>query len=106
MFFLMLGIAEIRDFPVLIFAYLVIVGLLAVSTVPTMSIKHLKIAQEWYLVVLLSGTAFLASLVVYTWQTLIAGCAIYLLSVFFSASRYYRQLKRAEAGADDKAPKA
>jgi len=106
MFFLMLGITEIRDYPVVVFFYLVVVGLLAVSTIPTMSIKHLKIPQEWYLLVLLSGTAFVASLVVYTWQTLIAGCAIYLLSVFFSASRFYRQQKRTEAGADSKTPKA
>lgn len=96
MFFLMLGIDEVRNYPVVIFFYLVTVGLLAVSTIPTMSIKHLKIPQEWYLAVLLGGTAFVASLVVYPWETLIAGCGLYLLSVFFSASIYYRHLKRSE----------
>jgi len=93
MFFLMLGVEDIRSYPVVIFAYLVVVGLLAVSTIPTMSIKHVRIAHDWYLGALLGGTAFVASLVVYTWQTLIAGCALYLVSVFVSASLYYKKQK-------------
>lgn len=96
MFFMMLGVTEIKDYPVVIFIYLVLVSLLAVSTIPTMSIKYLHIPQERYLLVLLSGTAFVVSLVVYTWQTLIAGCILYLLSVFVSATLYYRELRKWE----------
>jgi len=97
MFFLMLGVDEVRNYPGLIFFYLVIVALLAVSTVPTMSIKHLKIRQSWYLGVLLSGTAFIVSLVAYPWQTLIAGSGLYLLSVCVSAGLYVKHMKRDEA---------
>ena len=104
MFFIMLGVEQIRDYPVVIFIYLVIVALLAVSTIPTLSIKHLKIAQEWYLLVLLGGTGFVVSLVVFPWETLIAGSAVYLMSVLFSAVVYYRNLRRAEADPSSDAP--
>ena len=88
MFFLMLGYEEVRGFGVAVFVYLVIVGLLAVSTLPTFSVKHLNINPERLLLVLLSCAAAIASLLVFTWETLIVADALYILSLPVSARMY------------------
>lgn len=93
MFFLMLGFEGIRDFPVVVFVYLLVIALLAVSTIPTFSIKYLQISPRYFLLIMLCGAAFIASLVVYTWQTIIFGDLLYLLSVPVSAVFYARRSK-------------
>ena len=97
MLFLMLGYEEIKDYPYSIFVYLVVVGLLAVSTIPTFSIKYLSINPKHLLYVLILCAAVIASLSVYTWQTLIAADVLYVLSIPVSVKFYYRRQKREES---------
>ena len=97
MLFLMLGYEEIKEYPYSIFVYLVVVGLLAVSTIPTFSIKYLSINPKHLLYVLILCAAVIASLSVYTWQTLIAADVLYVLSIPVSVKFYYRRQKREES---------
>ncbi len=98
MFLLMLGYKEVKDYPNTLFFYLVIVALLAVSTIPTFSIKYVRVNPKRLLMVLLGCAAMIVSLSVFTWQTLIAMDVLYVLSIPISAKLYYRQLKREESG--------
>lgn len=104
MFFLLLGFEEIKNYGVAIFVYLVIVGLLAVSTLPTFSIKHLHINPDRLLLVLIGCAAAIASLLVFTWETLIVADVIYILSLPISA-RLYRQRQKLEAAEPSTAEK-
>jgi len=97
---LLLGYEGIKEFPYTVFVYLVVVGLLAVSTIPTFSIKYLRINPNHILLVLLSCTAVIVSLSVFTWQTLIAANVLYVASIPVSAYIYNRRL-RLEASASD-----
>ena len=94
MFFLMLGFEEIKEYDRAIFVYLVIVGLLAVSTLPTFSIKHIHINPDRLLYVLVGCAAAIASLSVFTWETLIAADVLYMLSLPVSFNVYRQRLKR------------
>lgn len=83
-FFLNLGI-KIQGFMLIITAVcLLFVAYLAVSTIATFSIKHLKIPSEmgWQLLVALVFGTLLA--VVYPWQTLIVLNLAYVGSLYFS----------------------
>jgi CDP-diacylglycerol--serine O-phosphatidyltransferase len=99
LFLLMLGFEEIKEYDRTIFVYLVIVGLLAVSTLPTFSIKHIHINPDRLLYVLVGCAAAIASLSVFTWETLIVADVLYILSLPVSFKVYRRRLKReASAG--------
>lgn len=93
MFLLMLGYEEVKEYPRTIFVYLVIVGLLAVSTLPTFSMKHIRIKPENLLFVVVGCAAAIASLMVFTWQTLIAADILYILTLPISFRVYRRRLK-------------
>lgn len=94
MFFLMLGVDSVKDHPNLIFFYLVAIALLAVSTLPTFSIKYIRVRPDYILPVVLASAATIVSLVVFPWETLIVGCFLYLSSLPFSARSYARHLKQ------------
>jgi len=97
MFFLMLGHEGVKEYPNTLFVYLVVVGLFAVSTLPTFSVKHVHIRPNRLLLVLLGCAAAIVSLSVYTWQTLIAMDVLYVLSIPISYKIYHRRLKREES---------
>ena len=96
MLFLMLGYEEIKKYPYSIFFYLMVVGLLAVSTIPTFSIKYLYVKPSRLLLVLIACAAAIVLLSVFTWQALIAADVLYMLSIPISAKLYYRRLKLEE----------
>jgi CDP-diacylglycerol--serine O-phosphatidyltransferase len=73
-----------------------VVGLLAVSTIPTFSIKYLYVKPNRLLLVLIACAAAIVLLSVFTWQTLIAADVLYVLSIPVSAKLYYRRLKLEE----------
>lgn len=93
MFLIMLGHDEVKSYPEVIFFYLIVVALLAVSRIPTFSIKYLRLPPDSFLPIMILGGGFIASLVVYTWQTIIAGEILYLLSIPLSARVYLKRRK-------------
>jgi CDP-diacylglycerol--serine O-phosphatidyltransferase len=86
------------DFPFLRAAYTIGVGFLAVSTVPTFSIKHASIKRSQLPLAIIMSVVLAVCLMVYPWPTLIAANVIYLASMPFS---YRSQLRHAKALADD-----
>lgn len=109
MFVLMLGSGFFRDHPYLTFLYLVVIGLLAASRIPTFSVKHFRLTPDTFLPVLLACAAAIALLVVFTWEAMIGGTVLYLLSIPVAAWQFHRRelaetatgggVKKADAGA-------
>lgn len=88
------------DLPVARAAYIMGVGLLAVSTIPTLSIKHASIRRPHLPFAIVAAMVLVMCLIVYPWRTLIAGDCIYLASLPFS---YLAHLKHTKALQDDHA---
>ena len=85
---------ENTDFPVLRAIYIIGVGLLAVSTIPTVSIKHASIKRSHLPFAIVTAVVLVVCLMVYPWSTLIAVNVIYLASLPLS---YRTQQKSAKA---------
>lgn len=88
------------DLPVARAAYIMGVGLLAVSTIPTLSIKHASIRRAHLPFAVFAAMVLVMCLIVYPWRTLIAGDCIYLASLPFS---YLAHRKHTKALQDDHA---
>ncbi|KIN74955.1 Phosphatidylserine synthase [Sulfitobacter noctilucae] len=69
------------DWPLLRAAYIICVGLLAVSTVPTYSIKHASIRRSHLPFAVIAAVVLVVCLMVYPWPTLIIGNCLYLASL-------------------------
>ncbi|MCR9124775.1 MAG: phosphatidylcholine/phosphatidylserine synthase [Rhodobacteraceae bacterium] len=82
------------ELPVARAAYIIGVGLLAVSTIPTVSIKHASIRRGHFPVAIVLALALAICLAVFPWPTLIAGNVCYLASLPFS---YLAQVKHTKA---------
>lgn len=82
------------DYPLARAGYIIGVGLLAVSTIPTISIKHASIKRAHLPFAIVSAMVLVVCLIVYPWPTLIAGNCLYLASLPFC---YFAQLKQAKA---------
>lgn len=74
----------VADYPVLRTIYIIGVGLLAVSTIPTFSIKHASIKQNHLAVAIVVAVVLVVCLMVYPWPTLIAANLMYMSSLPFS----------------------
>ncbi|KIN72798.1 CDP-alcohol phosphatidyltransferase family protein [Sulfitobacter guttiformis] len=72
---------ENTNLPVLRALYIIGVGLLAVSTIPTISIKHASIKRAHLPFVMVAAVLLVVGLMVYTWPTMIAVNCLYLLSL-------------------------
>ena len=81
------------DLPILRAIYIVGVGLLAVSTIPTMSIKHASIRRAHLPFAVVAAMALVMCLIVYPWPTLIAGNLVYLASLPFSYLAHIKHIK-------------
>jgi CDP-diacylglycerol--serine O-phosphatidyltransferase len=82
------------DLPIVRAIYVMGVGLLAVSTIPTFSVKHASIRRSLLPVAVVGAMLLVVCLVVFPWPTLIAGNCLYLGSLPFS---YVAQLQQARA---------
>lgn len=82
------------DLPLVRAAYIIGVGLLAVSTVPTFSIKHASIRRAHLPFAVIAAMVLVVCLMVFPWPTLIAGNCLYLASLPFS---YMAQVKHAKS---------
>jgi len=88
---------ESTDFPVVRAIYLIGIGLLAVSTIPTYSIKHASIKRAHVPFAVVGAVVIVVCLLVYPWPTLIVGNILYLGSFPFS---YVSHQKSATPPAD------
>lgn len=81
------------DLPLVRAGYIIGVGLLAVSTIPTFSIKHASIKRAYLPFFIVAAMVLVASLVVYPWRTMIAMNCLYLASLPFSYLAQQRNIK-------------
>lgn len=81
------------DYPVLRTLYIACVGLLAVSTVPTFSIKHASIKRSQMPVVIVGTVIVVICLMTYPWPTLMALNLLYLSTLPFSYAAHRNQLE-------------
>jgi len=76
--------------PALISMYLIGCGFLAVSQVPTLSLKSLKVSQNYGFLVVPIFTLLIASLLIYPWETLTILSLTYLAALPFYARKHPR----------------
>ncbi|WP_439110874.1 CDP-alcohol phosphatidyltransferase family protein [Lentibacter sp.] len=69
------------DLPIVRAVYIIGVGLLAVSTVPTFSIKHATIKRSHLPFAVVAAMLLVMCVIVYPWPTLIVANCLYLLSL-------------------------
>lgn len=89
------------ELPILRSGYIICVGLLAISTVPTFSIKHATIKRTHLPFVMVAAVVLVVCLIVYPWPTLIVANCVYLSSLPVS---YLAQRKHSKALLDDAHP--
>lgn len=80
---------QTTDLPVFRAIYIIGVGFLAVSTVPTFSIKHASIRRSHLPMAIVASVVLVACLIVYPWPTLMVANCLYLISL--PCSYYYQQ---------------
>ena len=89
---------QTTDLPVLRAFYVMGIGLLAISTIPTISIKHAKISRSLLPFAIVASVILVACLMVYPWPTLIVANCLYLLSLPLSYRAHQKQIKLQKAG--------
>lgn len=83
-----------REQGVIIGIYAVIVAILMVSTIPTLSLKALRVPKAWFVPVMLVIGIVIAGLFVRTWFVLIIIGAGYVASMPFTYMAYSRRLRK------------
>lgn len=95
--FMQLSGWENVDFPILRALFVIGVGILAVSTIPTFSIKHTSIERKHIAVAIVFAVVIIVSLMTYPWPTLIALDLLYLCTLPLSYRAYNAAIKQQEA---------
>ncbi len=93
------GLTDIRQLPLMVAVYTLLMAGLLVSTMPTFSGKLLgeRISREWVLPLLVCAALLVGLLVTYPFPTLTVGTLIYLAMVPFSLRRYGRKQRQWDA---------
>lgn len=91
------AVAEVLRHKAVAILFLVAVGALMVSTLPTWSFKNFKVPAEYVLPLLLGAAGFAALLVSEPWAALAAGGLVYGAMLPFSIRSYRRLKQEAEA---------
>jgi CDP-diacylglycerol--serine O-phosphatidyltransferase len=89
--FMQLSGWEKVDWPILRAIYIIGVGLLAVSTIPTFSIKHTSIKRSNLAIAIVIGVVLVVSLMSYPWPSLIAINLLYLSTMPFSYRAFHKK---------------
>lgn len=76
--------------------WLVVVGSLMVSRLPTFSFKRVKVPQQYVVVVLVMAGLFVAGLAIAPWRSLTALAVLYVLLIPFAGLSYLRLRREAE----------
>lgn len=87
---------DLSGFPVLVAVWLVAVGLLMVSQLPTFSFKRMKVPQRMVLPILIGAGLVITGVVSAPWFMLALLICAYLLSIPLSVVAYRRLLNEAE----------
>lgn len=87
---------EIIRHPLLVGCWLVAVGALMVSRLPTYSFKKSKVPQEYVLFVLVAAGLLVAGLAGAPWRTLMVVGILYVISLPFAYRSYHRLRREAE----------
>lgn len=82
------------DYPVLRTIYIIFIGFLAISTIPTYSIKHATFKREQIALVTIAGVIVVISLMTYPWATLMTLNALYLATFPFSYRAHREQMAK------------
>ncbi|MGB0844121.1 MAG: CDP-alcohol phosphatidyltransferase family protein [Alphaproteobacteria bacterium] len=90
MYLLMIGVELVKDLPFILFIYFLIVGGLAAGTLPTYSLKNLRIKPSLQLPIMLGVVLFIVMFVVYPWHVLIFADLAYLVSIPLAVRAYNR----------------
>ncbi len=90
-------LAELVRHKAVVIVFLVAVGALMVSTLPTWSFKNFKVPAEYVLPLLLGAAAYIALLVSEPWMALAAGGFIYAGMIPLAMRSYLRLKREAEA---------
>lgn len=86
----------LQGYPVILALWLVGVGLLMVSQVPTFAVKRLLIPQRLVLPILVIAAIVIAGVVSAPWFSLVIVLTVYLASIPLSMLRYRRLVKQSE----------
>lgn len=84
---------EKTDLPLMRATYIIGIGLLAVSTIPTFSVKHASIRRQYLPLAVIIAVVLVVCLMVYPWPTLMVGNCLYLASMPFSYMRHLKHVK-------------
>jgi len=87
-----LGEGFARTHSVLISIYIIVVAVLMVSTIPTASLKALRVPREWFVPMMLVIGAVIAGLFVRTWLVFLGLAAVYLISIPIAYWAYRKRL--------------
>lgn len=91
----------LRDSPVLITVWIVGVGLLMASQLPTYSFKRMKVPQRWALPILIGAGLVIAGVISAPWFSLGIVLVVYLATIPMSIVSYRRLLRAAEEMEND-----
>ena len=95
--FMQLSGWENVDFPILRGLYVIGVGLLAVSTIPTFSIKHNSIERKHIAVAIVACVVAIVCLMTFTWLALIVIDLLYLCTLPLSYRAYQKKMAEQKA---------
>ncbi len=84
------GVIDAKDAPVACGVYLGIVGLLMVSTVPTLSSKALRVPRDKSVLVLVGAALFVGLMITHPWLTMVLLSSAYLMLTLWSVLQYLR----------------
>lgn len=76
--------------PALTACYVLVVGLLMASRIPTFAGKHIRIKHEYIPAFMLAGTFMLVVFIIEPWPVLSLLGLVYLISIYFSVRRWRR----------------
>ena len=84
--------------PLLTSGYMLIVGALMASRIPTFAGKHIRIKHEWVLPFMILATIMLVVFIIQPWLCLLLLGLVYLVSIYFSV-RMHRKFRSVSAQA-------
>lgn len=82
-----------REMPLLRAAYMIGVGLLAISAIPTLSVKHANVPRAWLPFAIVAFVILVVCLMTYTWLTLIIVNCLYLASLPVTWASYQKRAR-------------
>ena len=80
----------IEDYKMFLVLYVIIIATLTVSTIPTLSLKSIKVKQSYATPIMICLVVFIIVLFMEKWKTIIFCTPLYLLSIPFTYIKYKR----------------